>query len=357
MKNKKNILILANELQYTCGVTNSLYNFLAHFDFREFGEITVLCGGGDNIDKFRKLGVEIYADRNLLHQQRNLLRYLIAHYKVWKIIWKKKIKVVHSHHFYHASIAWNISRIKNIRTVLTLHGIIPDVGKVDHYLAEKIIAVNEHIYNYLIENRIKKTEQISLIRNCLPECSLKAPAAAGEKIRFLAASRIEHDKGLDIFVEAVALLPVEYLKKSDFMIAGRGSCLPDILNLIERNGSRVQYIGNLKNLDDTLINNHVFVMPSRSRTEGFPMTVTEAALYGNLVVSSKFWGADSLLVNMKNAVLFNSDDPVDLSIKIMEIVDNHLSFADISEKLRSEVRKLYDPVQNSETLKGFYLSL
>ena len=87
---------------------------------------------------------------------------------LYKFVKKHSINIIHSHHHYAASIAMAISRITKINTILTNHGLLPEIGFLNHFNAHHIIVVNKHIKEYLIRESIKKKREVSFIPHGFP---------------------------------------------------------------------------------------------------------------------------------------------------------------------------------------------
>lgn len=81
---------------------------------------------------------------------------------------------------------------------------------------------------------------------------------------------------------------------------------------------------------------HIFVTATLS--EGFPMTIIEAALNKDLILSSNFLGYDSILKDKVNALIFNVNDSNDLANKLDFAIENFKEMNEIIERGYQDAR-------------------
>ena len=128
------ILFLVNQLLKVCGVSKHFYHLLSGFkEFYPENDYFVMCGGGDAIEKFERLGIKIIVDENIKHETRSLSGYLKGIYDIYKFAKFNKIDIIHSHHHYATSMAHNAAKFLKSKTVFTNHGILPEVGSLNHF--------------------------------------------------------------------------------------------------------------------------------------------------------------------------------------------------------------------------------
>ena len=153
------------------------------------------------------------------------------------------------------------------------------------------------------------------------------PQNKNAKIKIASSSRFVPDKGLEVFIKAVSQMNLR--EKADFMIIGAG---PEKNNLIELNRklkTNIEFHEPVDELQAFLQSINIFVFPSRSENEGFPITLVEAGLSGNLVISSNFNGITNILDSEDYGFVFPIDD-VD---KLAELLDYSVSnFSSLEQK-------------------------
>lgn len=336
-----NVLIIANELRHACGVTNHILHLSK--GLTESGEIKlyIICGGGNGLEKFKNIKADIIPDRRFYHKGRNFRNYLSAISFLAKFIRKNKIKIIHSHSHYAANIAVNAVKISKAATIQTNHGILQTNGRLKHFTADKYIAINEHIKEYLLKSNICNYEQIEFIRCGIPVDS-EPPAKHPGKIRVISASKLSYEKGLDLYIKAVSRLDSSIKEKAEFLIAGEGECEKSLIDLNEKSNADIKFLGSIRDMYSLLRETHILIYPSRSDSEGFPAIITEAGAYGNLVISSRFYGSESILTDNENSLLFNIEDVNSLSELISNSIIRYAEYQNIALAFHKHVKELFD---------------
>lgn len=336
-----NALIIVNELRYACGVTNHVLHLAK--GLADSGEVKVfiICGGGNGIERFNEIDAEIIYDKRFLHKGRDIRNYFIAITALARYIRKYKINIIHSHTHYAANIASRASKLMKIPAIQTNHGLLQFKGRLKHFNAEKYIAINEHIKDYMIKQKIANEGDIKFIRCGIPIISPEPPKAKG-KIKVLSASRFNYEKGLDLYIKAAASLDEATKQKCEFFLAGEGEIESTLKDLNEKLNSNVKFCGSVKDMYKLLAETHIFVYPSRSKSEGFPAVLTEAGATNNLVISSDFDGVSPVIENNKQGLIFKSNDVDDLKLKLTEAVHHYENYTNLSLNFYNKVKTLYD---------------
>src|SRR4030095_14404479 len=332
-----NVLLLINELRYTCGVTNHLLHLTRGLSESKQVKLWLICGGGNGIDRFNNINVEVILDKRFLHEERNITNYISAIAFLAKFVTKNKIDIIHSHSHYGANIARNASRLTRTPTIQTNHGLLEKKGVLKHFNAKKYVAINEHIYNYLSEHKIAAKKDISFIRCGIPVPN-KIPAKSSSRIKVIAASRFIREKGLDIYIKAVGMLNSETKTIADFYIAGEGELKNELLKLNKETGANISFLGGVKDMYKVFSGCHILVNPSRTGSEGFPAVITEAGANGLLVISSDFRGVESVISHKENGIIFKSEDYNNLSKKLSAAIEKYKSQSVLAENLYKRVK-------------------
>lgn len=341
MNKRIKILIITNQLLTTCGVSKHLLYFLAGIKDRNDIEFSILCGGGDAIDAYKNLCKEIIVNPAFKHENRAAINFIKAFLFLFKLLAKNKYQIIHSHTHYGDNFAKLASYFIKVRTLQTVHGIIEPIGRLNHYPSKYFIAVNEHVYDYLTKQKNKSLNKIKLIRNGIP-VPTNSMKAINQKLKIISAGRLIPEKGFDIFIEAISKLKKDTLDRAEFLIAGKGAFESELKELAKKQNVNLDFIGEVKDLNFLLILTHIFVIASTSQSEGFPMAIIEAALNKNLIISSTFWGHDSILKDKINCLIFNVNDPKDLANKLEFAIENFRDLNEIIERSYDDVRKEFN---------------
>ncbi len=335
------ILIITNELLNTCGVSKHLLYFLTAMKAHPEFKFTILCGGGNSIDRYSDLCEEIIVDKKFKHENRTYFNYVFALAKLYKILLFNNYSIIHTHNHYTANLSRIISWLFRIKTIQTCHGILPEVGRLPHFSADFIIAVNEHITKYLIENKIKEQSGIRLIRNGFYKPSGKIKDR-NSKLQILCASRLVYEKGPDIFINAVNNLPQSIIEQCDFLIAGEGDMKLKLLKMISDDHLKISYLGDVPDLRSILSTTDIFILPSRSVSEGFPLSICEAGFEKNLVITSNFIGLDSIFRENEDGIVFQLGDEINLTEKIIFSVTDFENLRQMINNFHNKCQKEFD---------------
>jgi len=76
MRNKRKILILTNQLLTTCGVSKHILYFLTEAKKQNEFEFTLLCAGGDAVNKYRNLCREVVVIDFIKHENRTFYNFV-----------------------------------------------------------------------------------------------------------------------------------------------------------------------------------------------------------------------------------------------------------------------------------------
>lgn len=334
------ILFILNELSQVCGTSKHFSYLLSGLiKYQQENEYFIIAGGGNAIDNYRKFSVPLVIDNAFNHQSRSVYGYLKGILILYKFVIKYKIDIVHSHHFYASNIASVVSKFSSIKTVLTNHGIIPEIGKLNHFRADHIIAVNKHIVDYVIKNKIKSDDNVSLIPSGFP--ILETMPIKKKGLIVISGGRLTKQKGFDIYIEAIARLPNNVKEATKFLLAGCGEEEIKLKELNNNLNATVDFLGPINDFQQYLLSTHIFVMPTQSTTEGFPMALVEAALAKNLILSSKFRGYNFVLSN-ENSILFEAGNVEELSDHLLRVLTNFQQYSEKITSLQKLVSKLFN---------------
>ena len=192
----------------------------------------------------------------------------------------------------------------------------------------------------MIANNISEPSNIYFIRCGIPVPEIM-PSYNSDKIKFTAASKLTFEKGLDVFIKAVSLLSSELKNRSEFCIIGEGELENKLKQMNISLNAGITFSGMTEPLSEVLTRNNIFVFPGRSETEGFPISITEAAACGNLIITSKFRGVESVIKNKEDGIYFKSENAEDLRDKIADVINNYLSYKIIAANFYEKVKKWY----------------
>ncbi|MBO6195004.1 MAG: O-antigen ligase family protein [Bacilli bacterium] len=137
-------------------------------------------------------------------------------------------------------------------------------------------------------------------------------------------SRIEFNKGYDIFLKAIKeLVDEKKIKNERFIVVGGGQ-EEDKFNELVKKLNIKDYL-EIRNMvsQEELINIYnsldIFVFPTYRKSESLGLVGLEAMACETLVIASKNYGPTDYVINNKNGKFFKPEDYKDLAKKILEM--------------------------------------
>jgi len=220
--------------------------------------------------------------------------------------------------------------------------------------AKKISVANE--YEKEIFNQFNAKDKIVIVRNGINldelkivENKFREKYNVEEKF-ILFVGRFHKVKGIDILLRSVAKIKNEFLQKKIKLIImgvdfGYESKMFEMLNNLKINDV-VKVIKKPPREDviSAYQESEFLVLPSR--WELSPLTPLEGFAFKKTVISTRIHGIPSTIDDEKNGILIDYEDYEQLSIKILELLEN----SDKRERLANEGYKLVIDVCNSKMM-------
>lgn len=335
-----NLLLLTNKLDHSDGVASYLLH-LSHGLRDAAINVSVYCAGGNSIENFEREGIKVYINKNFNHERRSVINFAASAKEILNLVKKTKSDILHSHNHYAANISHYVSKLCGISTIQTIHGLIPETGFLNHFKADRFITVNEIAREYLISKRIARANNIQTIRAGIPfEDNIQKKSHP--KLKIICASRLVEEKGVDVYIEAVSMLKKNILTNAEFLIAGSGPLGQQLKELSAKLSSEVTFLGEVNNMRKLFRETDIVVYPTRCRTEGFPMTIIEAASMKNLVIASEFDSLKEIFEDRLRGFVFQIDDAAELASKLEYAVINFSESREIRERFYARSKKLFN---------------
>ena len=158
-----------------------------------------------------------------------------------------------------------------------------------------------------------------------------------EKLSFAVIGTISARKGIDVLVDAVALLPEKIRKKADFYVVGRNLLPEDRYNELKAKAEALNIIS-LPPIADSAVMLKFYeqiscaIVPSRE--EPTSRVAIEAMMMGRPVIMSDHVGARYLL-NGKNGYVFASENAKELKEILKEVIQNPAKLYNMENECRS----------------------
>lgn len=202
-----------------------------------------------------------------------------------------------------------------------------------------------------------------LVLNIAPQAAVSAlplavnhhfflPSSDSEKsedtLRLCTVSRIEQFKGHDFIASVIAQMQTEYRKKIKWHIAGTGSYLAELKQLITQLGiqEQVQFHGFIKDADLPKFynENDVFVLcsresPNNTSVEGFGLVFLEAQSCGLPVIGTDTGGISDAIDNGNGGWLIGQDNETELQNLLIHFLEDKAVIRQMGGLARERVLK------------------
>jgi glycosyltransferase involved in cell wall biosynthesis len=182
-----------------------------------------------------------------------------------------------------------------------------------------------------------------------------AKASAEHGVRLAVVARLDHVKGVDIALRALAALRDRRFSDVRLVVVGDGpeaGRLRDIAVELGVDGL-VEFAGFRHDVERYIASSDIVLVPSRY--EPFGMVAAEAAAAGKPVVASRVGGLREIVVDGETGLLFNPDDHNDLAEKIIALIEDNRRAAEMGLKGRARAERLFSPLKVAEKLAKTYL--
>lgn len=151
--------------------------------------------------------------------------------------------------------------------------------------------------------------------------------------------RLIDEKGVDILVDAL-----RYCKDIPFKIVGDGPDYEKLKRIVNDNNlDKVEFTGAIwgNKLNEILFNSKFVVVPSIWH-ENFPYVILQAFAARKPVIGSKRGGIPELVKEDERGLLYNADDPIELSEKISVLFKNTEKCIFMGENARKYVEETFN---------------
>lgn len=249
------------------------------------------------------------------------------------------------------------SRITGVPHLIHYHGATAEDVKVRLYnsidrwvlrRAQGIVTVSNETKRRLVAVGVAEAK-INVVINAVAESAFEKVPFVNDEFEpsepfAVCAGRLSREKGVDILIEALALLKGEGTKLN-LLIYGEGPEEARIKSLIERHGlgDFVKLVGFLKDLRGPFGAAAFLVIPSRS--EGFPLVLLEAWAQGTPVVATPVGGLPDLIADNENGILAKGAD----SQSLVEAIHRALRMSDFKSRCGAAGRRGVIDKYNFET--------
>ena len=238
--------------------------------------------------------------------------------------------IIHGHLIKGEDIAKMTGALMNIPVVTTSHDILIRPGMktklLNKYVA-KAVAVSKVVAKHLGDSYHFPKSKIVIIPNAINTKEFYSGEKKFDinKPVFLYIGRILKLKGIDDAINGIAKLRSDY-PRLKFLVYGRAVHDSDIDYLkdfvLKNKYDFVEFMGRTDDVPSALKTGDIFVLPSRS--EGFAISVLEAAAAKKPVVATRVGAIPEIVADGLSGILVDCNKPNQIYEACKKILDNNL---------------------------------
>lgn len=374
MSEKKKILYVITKGNFG-GAQRYVYDLATSLPKDEF-EAVVVCGEGKILkEKLEEKNIRVI---ELKSSQRdiNISKDVRTFFEILKILKEEKPDVLHLNSSKIGglgALAGRFTRVKKI--IFTGHGwafnedrgllsksVILFLHWLTVLLCHTTIAVSEKAKKDIlrlpfIKNKIKVIYNGIEKFEALPkeEARIILASKDSEKIIIFSISELHKNKGVDVALRALALLPKETREKIIYSIAGvDGGEKQNLEKLVLELGiaDTVRFLGFVPDAKKLLSGADVFLLPSR--TEAFPYAPLEAGLVGLPIIATSVGGVPEVIKDMQNGILVHPRNPKEIAEAISYLLDHPDKQKEFGDEIKKTVSNFFSLKKMSNETTLYY---
>ncbi len=338
-KNNNAILLLSHQFSYS-GVPVALKNMA--LSIRDMGYPVLMAAGegGSFIKELRILGLDYIENVDICYGT-ECFREMLSHFSVIIVGTFALYRVVETWEKINVPILWWIHETHE-----------------KFYEGKGVLPTNSNIRYLAGGNRVKRifrehyfNTEIEKLQYYIPDTRREHNENHNLVITVAAIGAIDPRKGQDILLEAIQMLPKEYICKFKFVIVGKVTC-EDLafINIIENAKtvlSQIEWIEELQQDELDSCYEDIDVLICASRDDPMPVVVTQAMMHEKTCIVSDEVGQAEFIINRENGLIFKSEDRKSLKEELMWVVDHRECLSMIGKKSR----EIYDKEFSEEVMK------
>ena len=347
------LLLLTNNLDVVNGISTFIYQQSKVLIEKYNYEIFIATSGGDNCERFSKLGVKIIDKRFFSFDQRSYFNFILSLLFCSYVIFKYKIDVINPQIHYAAAYSYFPSRISRRPFIQTVHSIFFTANRLKPFYGNEFLLINSS-FEGVIKKNINKAN-CTLVR--CPFDFEKKKLAKPNKLRIVSSGRLVKEKSFEVFLNAISKLKRNVREKAEFFIIGSGIYEGELIKLKNKLNIEVDFKGIINDIILFFEGTHIFVMSTGNRYEGLGLGIIQAALNKNLIIAPDYYSIKELLQNGEDGFLFSQGDSQELSSILENVIENYNEIKTLADHFYSKIRDEFSYDKNGEIFNSTYNSL
>lgn len=356
MERKQKILYVITKGNFG-GAQKYVYDLATHLPQEQF-EVVVACGQGETLkQKLTEKNIRVIelpdSERDI-----NFFKDLKTFFDILKIIKEERPDIINLNSSKIGGLGSLAGRFGKVpKIIFTAHGwafnekrstlskfIIIFLHWITVFLSHQTIAVSQKTKNDLAWLPFIK-QKITVIHNGIEnfkfvskeESRLKLAPQNEGKILIYSISEMHQNKGLDIALKALSLLPSNIREQILYIVAGSGEekkKLEKLAHELKVDGI-TKFFGFVDNAKQYLKGADIFLFPSRN--ENLPFAILEAGLAGLPIIATSVGGIPEIIVDMQNGILVHPNKPKEIAEAILYYLEHPKKQKEFSKNIRETV--------------------
>lgn len=340
-------------------------------------QVVVVCYFGDMpqmTKRYREAGAKVIIGN--LNEKENLLKKCLHLFQLFrKVVKKEKPDIVHVQYMAPGAIPILLLRIMGLKNIIvTLHtaaDIYPSLRLI-HFLQKYCVRAftcitllaEKSFFDcaqlYTTSTKLCKRNHFTIYNSLSDHFKIAdGPRSFNSPITLGVVSRLEKIKGMDLIIDAYALIK-ERFPSTRLIVVGDGySSVKEDMQVrateLHLNDS-IQWKGRraIEELPDLYRQMDIVLIPSRS--EGFGLTAIEAMSQGCVVVASNVGGLPEIVKDRENGLLHETENIKDMAEKANYLIENPDVMKQMSGQAIESVRQ-YSIEKYAELFGDLYRKL
>ncbi|OHA98264.1 MAG: hypothetical protein A3E02_00320 [Candidatus Zambryskibacteria bacterium RIFCSPHIGHO2_12_FULL_38_34] len=228
-------------------------------------------------------------------------------------------------------------------------------------LCDKTIAVSEKtkmdINHFpLIKNKIKVVHNGISDFETLPKEEARRILASkdADKTIIFSIAELHKNKGIDVALKALSLLPEETKEKIIYCVAGNGEEKEYLEKLTKglHIENIVRFLGFVPDAKKLLSGADIFLLPSR--TEALPYVILEAGIAGLPTITTSVGGIPEVIHDMQNGILVHSRNRKEIAEAILYMLEHKDKQMEFGKEIRSTISNFFSLEKMLEETEKIY---
>lgn len=280
-------------------------------------------------------------------------------FSLWNYVRQIQPDIIHGHLFQGEDFAKVLGMVFKKPVVVTTHDTMVWAGRRSRLLNRflvKGVAVSKPVAKYLRAEYQLPAKKVTVIPNAI---DAKLFSQAGKKFNpqkpvFIYIGRLLKLKGIEDAIKGLARLQKD-CPKLEFLVYGKAvfpEYLRELKKLVADNQwSFVKFMGPTNDVPRALAKADIFISPSE--TEGFGMSVLEAAVAGKPVIATKVGAIPEIIKDGVSGFLVEYNQPEQIYQVAKKILDKNL-VASFGRQAQKQANQRYDLPTISEQYYQLY---